>query len=127
MEGSCTFLPAAATQSPDGYPASCKFSKQLRHSWRGLTVARDNDCPFQVLSKLFRPNLPLPERRRLRLANLDDGPVPYQRQRGRLVRFRSGQYKVVVPVYQNADHAFSSLQPRVSNRVTDCKLVDDLS
>jgi hypothetical protein len=35
--------------------------------------------------------------------------------------------KVVVPVYQDTDHTFSSLQARVSNRVTDCEMVDDLS
>src|SRR5258706_2072799 len=31
--------------------------QELHHSWRGLTVDQDYYCPFQVLSKLFRPNL----------------------------------------------------------------------
>src|ERR1700730_12910540 len=44
--------PATGRQSPDGDAASGKFSKQLRHSRRNFTVARDDYRPFQVLSKL---------------------------------------------------------------------------
>jgi hypothetical protein len=53
--------------------------------------------------------------------------VPHQRQRGCLVRSGPGQYEVIVPVYQDTDYTFSSLQARVSNRITDCEMVDDLS
>jgi hypothetical protein len=67
------------------------------------------------------------QRQRLRLANLDDGPVPHQRQGGCLVRQRSGKNEVVVTVYQDAYHMPSSLQARVRNRVTDCEMVDNLS
>src|SRR5271166_4399717 len=75
--------------------------KKFRHSWRSFTIARDNERPSQVLSKLFRPNLPLPERRRLCLANLDNGPVLHQRQRGCRVWHWAGKNEVVVAVYQD--------------------------
>jgi hypothetical protein len=51
--------------------------------------------------------------------------VPYQRHAA--VSSGNGEYEVIVPVYQDTDDKFSSLQARVSNRVTDCEMVDDLS
>src|ERR1700730_18428488 len=111
-ERRCSYLcvsPAASTQSPDGHAASRKLSKQLRHARRSFTVARDDYRPFQVLSKLFWPNLPLAERRGFCLTDLDDGPVPHQRQCGGFVGCRPGQNEVVVSVDQDADHSFSSL------------------
>ena len=45
--------PSTGRQSPDGDAASGKFSKQLRHSRRNFTLARDDYRPFQILSKLF--------------------------------------------------------------------------
>lgn len=53
--------------------------------------------------------------------------MPHKRQGGCIVRLRSGQNKVVVSVYQDADHIFSSLQAWIGDRVTDCEMVDDLS
>src|ERR1700722_5529815 len=119
--------PAASAQSSDGYAASRKLSKQLRRSRRRLTIARDNYRPFQVLSKLFRSNLPLAEKRGFFLTDLDDGPVPRQCQCGCFVRCRAGQDEVVVSVDQDADHSFSSLQARIGNGVTNREMVHDLS
>jgi hypothetical protein len=108
------------TPRAESSPSNCATPGEISRS-------RDNDSPFQVLAKLFRFDLPLPERQRLRLANLDEGLVRHQRERGCVVGQRSGQDEVVVPVHQDTDHTFPSLQSRVSNRVTDCEMVDDLS
>ena len=67
------------------------------------------------------------ERRGFRLTDLDDGPVPHQRQCGGFVWCRPGQNEMVVSVDQDADHEFSSLQARIRNGVTNCEMVDDLS
>jgi hypothetical protein len=46
-------LPAARAQSLDYHTASGKLSKQFHHSLRRFTVSRDDDSPFQILSKFF--------------------------------------------------------------------------
>ncbi len=89
-------------------------------------VARYDYPPLQVLAKFLRSNLPLAEGRRFGLTNLHDGPVPRQRQSGRIVRQWPGKNEVVVSVNQEADHLISSLQARIGNRVPDGEMIDDL-
>ncbi len=107
----------------NGDAPSRKLGKQLHNSRRSLAVARHDDRPFQVFSKLLRPNLPLSEHRHFLVANSNERPVPCQHERSLLIRQRSAKNKVVVPMHQDADHLVVSLQAHAEDCATRRRMV----
>jgi hypothetical protein len=89
-------LPAARGASVDCYASGDKFCKQLGTSWGNLTIAGNNYSPFQIFSKLFGAKLPLAERRRFLLTDLNDGPMACQGDGGLFIGQRPAQDEVVV-------------------------------
>src|SRR5258708_30536 len=90
-----------------------KLGKQLGNSRRSLTIAGYDYSPLQIFSKLFVANLPLAERRRFWLTDLNNGPVACQGNGRLFIGQRPAKDEVVVPVYQDADHSAASLQAQV--------------
>jgi hypothetical protein len=88
----------------DGYAAGDKFGEQLGNSGRDFAIAGNDYSPLQIFSKLLGANLPLAERGRFLLTDLDDGPMAGQGDGGLFIGRRPAQDEVVVSVDQDADH-----------------------
>jgi hypothetical protein len=59
-------------------PSRDKLGKQLGNSGGSFTIAGYDYSPLQIFSKRFVANLPLAERRRFLLTDLNNGPVACQ-------------------------------------------------
>jgi hypothetical protein len=71
----------------------------LRHGWRDVSVTGDDNGPLQVFSKLLRANLPLLEGKRSPIADLNDGPMARERERGGFIGYWATQDKMIVTMY----------------------------
>jgi hypothetical protein len=59
-------------------PSRDKLGKQLGNSGGSFTIAGYDYSPLQIFSKRFVANVPLAERRRFWLTDLNNGPVACQ-------------------------------------------------
>ncbi len=108
-----------------------QFIQQLRYRTRYFTGSRYDHCPFQVFSELFRADAFL-KRRRCCSFNLNDGPVSNQCSCNVSIRQSAAHDEMIVAVHEYAYDAISygSLKcrdARIGNRMTDRKMVYDLS
>src|SRR5712664_2986873 len=90
-----------------------EFCEQMGNSGGSFTIAGYDYSPFEIFSKLFGANLPLAERRRFLVSNVNEGPMPCQGEGRLFIRQRPAKNEVVVPMHQDANHFSASLQARV--------------
>src|ERR1700691_1344076 len=96
--------PTNMSQNVDGDSSRRQLLQQPRHCGRHLTVSRCDDRPLQVLSKLAGDDAPSIERGRHRRPNLNEGPMPNERECDFAIRQWAAHYEMIVAMYQNAHH-----------------------
>src|SRR5260370_16618026 len=89
-----------------------EFCEQMGNSRGRFTISGHDYSPFEIFSKLFGANLPLAERRRFLVSNVNEGPMPCQGEGRLFIRQRPPQNEVFVPIHQDATHSSASLQAR---------------
>src|SRR2546430_6438080 len=109
----CDALPASHGARANRHASRGHLPKQLRYAARHFRVSGNHHRPFQILPELFVPNLPLLKRVRNRFANLHQGKMPRRRNRLGFRRLRPAQNKMVVAVYQYANHIRPASSPRL--------------
>src|SRR5260370_18715882 len=81
----------------------------MGNSRGSFTISGHDYSPFEIFSKLLGANLPLAERRRFWLTDLNNGPVACQGEGRLFIGQRPANDEVVVPMHQDADHFAASL------------------
>src|ERR1700677_1187622 len=104
VPGIVLITPTNMSQNVDGDSSRSQLIQQLRHGGRHLTASRCNNRPLQVLSELAGDDAPSSERGRRLRPDLNEGPMPNERERGFAVRQWAAYYEMIVAMHQNAHH-----------------------